>query len=108
MCIRDREATSALRLKFPPSPRSGSYPVIAQEVSKHYGTHESFNKATFTIERGEKVAFVARNGEGKSTLVKCRKRATSMITQKVDKIAQELEQNVSEQQENKVSPQEKV
>ena len=67
----DEEDTSALRLKFPPSPRSGSYPVIAQEVSKHYGTHEVFNKATFTIERGEKVAFVGRNGEGKSTLVKC-------------------------------------
>lgn len=67
----DEEDTSALRLKFPPSPRSGSYPVIAQDVSKHYGPHEVFNHAGFTIERGEKVAFVGRNGEGKSTLVKC-------------------------------------
>lgn len=67
----DEEDTSALRLKFPPSPRSGSYPVIVQELSKHYGSYEVFNNATFTIERGEKVAFVGRNGEGKSTLVKC-------------------------------------
>lgn len=67
----DEEDTSALRLKFPPSPRSGSYPVIAQELSKHYGSHEVFNNAGFTIERGEKVAFVGKNGEGKSTLVKC-------------------------------------
>lgn len=67
----DEEDTSALRLKFPPSPRSGSYPVIAQEVSKHYEAHEVFNDASFTIGRGEKVAFVGRNGEGKSTLVKC-------------------------------------
>lgn len=67
----DEEDTSALRLKFPPSPRSGNYPVIAQELSKHYGSHEVFNNAGFTIERGEKVAFVGKNGEGKSTLVKC-------------------------------------
>lgn len=67
----DEEDTSALRLKFPPSPRSGNYPVIAQDVSKHYGNHEVFNNAGFTIARGEKVAFVGRNGEGKSTLVKC-------------------------------------
>lgn len=67
----DEEDTSALRLKFPPSPRSGSYPVVAQELSKHYGNHEVFNEAGFTLERGEKVAFVGRNGEGKSTLVKC-------------------------------------
>lgn len=67
----DEEDTSALRLKFPPSPRSGSYPVIAQELSKHYGEHQVFNEANFTIQRGEKVAFVGRNGEGKSTLVKC-------------------------------------
>ena len=67
----DEEDTSALRLKFPPSPRSGSYPVIVQELSKHYGSYEVFNNATFTIERGEKVAFVGRNGEGKSTLVRC-------------------------------------
>ena len=67
----DEEDTSALRLKFPPSPRSGNYPLIAQDLSKHYGSHEVFNNAHFTLERGEKVAFVGRNGEGKSTLVKC-------------------------------------
>ena len=67
----DEEDTSALRLKFPPSPRSGSYPVIAQELSKYYGDHLVFKEAGFTIQRGEKVAFVGRNGEGKTTLVKC-------------------------------------
>ena len=67
----DEEETSVLRLKFPPSPRSGSYPVIAQELSKYYGDHLVFKEAGFTIQRGEKVAFVGRNGEGKSTLVKC-------------------------------------
>ena len=67
----DEEDTSALRLIFPPSPRSGSYPVIAQELSKYYGDHLVFKEAGFTIQRGEKVAFVGRNGEGKSTLVKC-------------------------------------
>lgn len=67
----DEEDTSALRLKFPPSPRSGSYPVVVNELSKHYGDHVVFNDAHFTLERGEKVAFVGRNGEGKSTLVKC-------------------------------------
>ena len=67
----DEEDTSALRLKFPPSPRSGSYPVIAQELSKYYGDHLVFKEAGFTIQREEKVAFVGRNGEGKSTLVKC-------------------------------------
>lgn len=67
----DEEDTSALRLKFPPSPRSGSYPVIVEDLSKHYGDFEVFNHAGFTIQRGEKVAFVGRNGEGKSTLVKC-------------------------------------
>ena len=67
----DEEDTSALRLKFPPSPRSGSYPVIVDDLSKHYGSYEVFNHANFTIQRGEKVAFVGRNGEGKSTLVKC-------------------------------------
>ncbi len=66
----DEEDTSALRLKFPPSPRSGSYPVIAQELSKYYGDHLVFKEAGFTIQR-EKVAFVGRNGEGESTLVKC-------------------------------------
>ncbi len=67
----DEEDTSALRLRFPPAPRSGSYPVIADGVGKCYGEHRIFSNATFTIERGEKVAFVGKNGEGKSTLVKC-------------------------------------
>ena len=67
----DEEDTSALRLKFPPSPRSGNYPVIANQVAKSYGEHTVFQNVSFTIERGDKVAFVGRNGEGKSTLVKC-------------------------------------
>jgi len=67
----DEEDTSALRLKFPPAPRSGNYPVIVDELAKSYGEHVVFKEAHFTIERGEKVAFVGRNGEGKSTLVKC-------------------------------------
>jgi len=66
----DEEDTSALRLKFPPSPRSGNYPVIADGLGKSYGENLVFADAKFTIERGEKVAFVGRNGEGKSTLVK--------------------------------------
>ena len=67
----DEEDTSALKLRFPPSPRSGNYPVIIEDVSKSYGNHTVFSKATLTIERGEKVAFVGKNTEGKSTLVKC-------------------------------------
>ena len=67
----DEEDTSALRLKFPPSPRSGSYPVIVENVSKSYGEHNVFRNANLTIERGDKIAFVGKNGEGKSTLVKC-------------------------------------
>ena len=67
----DEEDTSALRLRFPPAPRSGSYPVIADGVGKAYGDKRVFSNANFTIERGEKVAFVGKNGEGKSTLVKC-------------------------------------
>ena len=67
----DEEDTSALKLRFPPSPRSGNYPVIIEDVSKSYGNHTVFSKATLTIERGEKVAFVGKNCEGKSTLVKC-------------------------------------
>ena len=67
----DEEDTSALRLKFPPAPRSGSYPVIVEDLGKSYGEKRVFEHAGFTIQRGEKVAFVGRNGEGKSTLVKC-------------------------------------
>lgn len=67
----DEQDTSALRLKFPPSPRSGTYPVVADSVGKRYGDKMVFSNAGFTIERGEKVAFVGRNGEGKSTMVKC-------------------------------------
>lgn len=67
----DEEDTSALRLKFPPSPRSGNYPVIMDGVGKSYGDKVVFRNATLTVERGDKVAFVGKNGEGKSTLVKC-------------------------------------
>ena len=66
----DEEDTSQLRLKFPPSPRSGSYPVQCDEVGKSYGDKLIYSNANFTIERGDKVAFVGRNGEGKSTMVK--------------------------------------
>lgn len=66
----DEIDTSALKLKFPPSPRSGNYPVIADGVGKKYDEKQIFNNASFTIERGDKVAFVGRNGEGKSTMVK--------------------------------------
>ena len=67
----DEVDTSHLNLKFPPAPRSGDYPIIADNVGKKYGEHQVFDNATFTIKRGEKVAFVGKNGEGKSTLVKC-------------------------------------
>lgn len=67
----DEVDTSALNLRFPPSPRSGSYPVVAENVGKTYDGKPVFSNANFTIERSEKVAFVGRNGKGKSTLVKC-------------------------------------
>jgi ATP-binding cassette subfamily F protein 3 len=66
----DEVDTSALRLKFPPAPRSGQYPVVVSELSKSYGNHIVFNNASLVIERGEKVAFVGKNGEGKSTMIK--------------------------------------
>ena len=67
----DEEDNSALRLKFPPASRSGSYPVICEDVQKKYGNHVVFHDVNLTINRGDKVAFVGKNGEGKSTLVKC-------------------------------------
>ncbi len=67
----DEVDNSHLSLRFPPAPRSGDFPVIAEEVGKAYGEHQVFDHATFTIRRGEKVAFVGKNGQGKSTLVKC-------------------------------------
>ena len=67
----DEEDTSSLRLRFPPSPRSGQYPVVMDGVGKAFGPKRIFAGASLTIGRGEKVAFVGRNGEGKSTLVKC-------------------------------------
>lgn len=66
----DEVDTSALRLKFPPSPRSGQYPVVVEDLSKSYGDHVVFKNANMVIERGQKVAFVGKNGEGKSTMVK--------------------------------------
>ena len=67
----DEVDNSAMHLKFPPCLRSGDYPVICDDVRKDYGEHTVFSGVTFTIKRGEKVAFVGKNGEGKSTLVKC-------------------------------------
>ena len=67
----DEEDNSALRLKFPPASRSGSYPIICEDVQKKYGNHVVFHDVNLTINRGDKVAFVGKNGEGKSTLVKC-------------------------------------
>ena len=66
----DPEDRSALNLRFPPAPRSGSYPVVTNGLGKAYGNHQVFNNASITIERGDKVAFVGKNGEGKSTMVK--------------------------------------
>lgn len=67
----DEVDRSHLHLKFPPAPRSGDFPLILEDVGKRYGEHQVFDHATFTVRRGEKVAFVGKNGEGKSTLVKC-------------------------------------
>ena len=67
----DEVDNSALHLKFPPCLRSGDYPIICEDVEKSYGNHTVFSNVTLTIKRGEKVAFVGKNGEGKSTLVKC-------------------------------------
>ncbi len=67
----DEVDTSHLSLKFPPAPRSGDFPLIVDDLGKAYGEHQVFDHATFTLRRGEKVAFVGKNGEGKSTLVKC-------------------------------------
>ena len=67
----EEEDTSHINLRFPPSPRSGSYPIITEDLTKSYGNHLIFSGVTFTINRGDKVAFVGKNGEGKSTLVKC-------------------------------------
>lgn len=67
----DEEDNASLHLKFPPASRSGNYPVICDDVRKAYGEHVVFEHVTLTINRGEKVAFVGKNGEGKSTLVKC-------------------------------------
>lgn len=67
----DEVDNSRLRLKFPPASRSGDFPLIAENVGKAYGDHQVFDHAEFTIRRGEKVAFVGKNGEGKSTFVKC-------------------------------------
>ena len=69
--VIDEEDTSRLRLKFAPATRSGNYPVVCEEVAKSFGSHKVFENVNFTINRGEKVAFVGRNGEGKTTLVRC-------------------------------------
>ncbi len=67
----DLEDTSRLNLRFPPAPRSGDFPLIIEDLRKDFGSHNVFHDVTFTIRRGEKVAFVGKNGEGKTTLVKC-------------------------------------
>ncbi|MDR3268605.1 MAG: ABC-F family ATP-binding cassette domain-containing protein [Tannerella sp.] len=67
----DEVDTAMLRLKFPPAPHSGAYPIITENLTKRYGEHVVFSDVTLTIHRGDKVAFVGKNGEGKSTLVKC-------------------------------------
>lgn len=67
----DEVDTSRLNLKFPPAPRSGDFPLILEGVGKYYGERHIFSNATFTLKRGDKIAFVGKNGEGKTTLVKC-------------------------------------
>ena len=67
----DLEDTSRLNLRFPPAPRSGDFPIIIEDLRKDFGSHNVFHDVTLTIRRGEKVAFVGKNGEGKTTLVKC-------------------------------------
>ena len=67
----DEVDTTRLNLKFPPAPRSGDYPIIIDNVAKSYGSHQVFSNVNLTLKRGEKIAFVGKNGEGKSTLVKC-------------------------------------
>ena len=67
----DEVDNSRLNLKFPPAPRSGDFPLIVEEVGKYYGERHIFSNATFTLKRGDKIAFVGKNGEGKTTLVKC-------------------------------------
>jgi ATP-binding cassette subfamily F protein 3 len=67
----DLEDNSRLSLRFPPAPRSGDFPVIVEDLRKDFGDHTVFQNANFTIRRGEKVAFVGKNGEGKTTLVRC-------------------------------------
>ena len=67
----DLEDTSRLNLRFPPAPRSGDFPLIVEELRKDFGEHNVFHDVSFSIRRGEKVAFVGKNGEGKTTLVKC-------------------------------------
>lgn len=69
--IEEEDTSHIINLRFPPSPRSGSYPIITEDLTKSYGDHLIFSGVTFTINRGDKVAFVGKNGEGKSTLVKC-------------------------------------
>ena len=66
----DEVDSASLRLRFPPAPRSGDYPVIVEDLTKKYGNYTVFKQASMTIERGEKLAFVGRNGEGKSTMIK--------------------------------------
>lgn len=80
----DEVDTSALRLRFPPSPRSGQYPVVVEHLVKSYGDHVVFQDASMVIERGEKVAFVGKNGEGKSTMIKAIMKEISVDSGKLE------------------------